>query len=199
MLTLTRILCPTDFSEISLKAEAYATALARRYDAQLLLSARRPADADDGALRRNPGRRPPLRGAARAGRAGSGRGARPRARRRRGRGDGGTRRSSGARDSRGGRGTARRHGGARHARARWCGAPSARLGRREDHAQGAVPRAGRAAGLACGRRRPLFANPLPRRRVGVVERRGELRGVAGARNRRAPDPPPCRGTRARDR
>ena len=37
MLTLTRILCPTDFSEISVKAEAYATALAQRYDASLLL------------------------------------------------------------------------------------------------------------------------------------------------------------------
>jgi nucleotide-binding universal stress UspA family protein len=37
MLTLTHILCPTDFSEISTKAEAYATALASRYDAALHL------------------------------------------------------------------------------------------------------------------------------------------------------------------
>ncbi len=35
MLTLTRVLCPTDFSDISVKAEAYATALARYYDARL--------------------------------------------------------------------------------------------------------------------------------------------------------------------
>lgn len=37
MLTLTRILCPTDFSDVSTKAEAYATALARRYNARLHL------------------------------------------------------------------------------------------------------------------------------------------------------------------
>ena len=37
MLTLTRILCPTDFSDISTKAEAYATALAGRYAAALHL------------------------------------------------------------------------------------------------------------------------------------------------------------------
>ena len=37
MLTLTRILCPTDFSDVSTKAEAYATALAGRYDARLHL------------------------------------------------------------------------------------------------------------------------------------------------------------------
>ena len=37
MLTLTRILCPTDFSDISTRAEAYATALASRYDAELHL------------------------------------------------------------------------------------------------------------------------------------------------------------------
>ena len=37
MLTLNRILCPTDFSEISTKAEAYATALAARYGASLCL------------------------------------------------------------------------------------------------------------------------------------------------------------------
>ncbi len=37
MLTLTRILCPTDFSEVSTKAEAYATSLARYYGAALHL------------------------------------------------------------------------------------------------------------------------------------------------------------------
>ena len=37
MLTLTRILCPTDFSEVSTKAEAYATSLASRYGAALHL------------------------------------------------------------------------------------------------------------------------------------------------------------------
>ncbi len=37
MLTLTRILCPTDFSEASTKAEAYATSLASRYGASLHL------------------------------------------------------------------------------------------------------------------------------------------------------------------
>ncbi len=37
MLTLTRILCPTDFSEVSTKAEAYATSLAGRYGASLHL------------------------------------------------------------------------------------------------------------------------------------------------------------------
>jgi nucleotide-binding universal stress UspA family protein len=37
MLTLTRILCPTDFSAVSLRAEAYATALARHYGAALHL------------------------------------------------------------------------------------------------------------------------------------------------------------------
>ncbi len=37
MLTLTRILCPTDFSEISTTAEACAIALARHYDAALHL------------------------------------------------------------------------------------------------------------------------------------------------------------------
>ncbi|HUU33011.1 MAG TPA: universal stress protein [Vicinamibacterales bacterium] len=37
MLTLTRILCPTDFSDISTTAEACATALARHYDAGLHL------------------------------------------------------------------------------------------------------------------------------------------------------------------
>jgi nucleotide-binding universal stress UspA family protein len=37
MLPLTRILCPTDFSEVSTKAEAYATALASRYGASLHL------------------------------------------------------------------------------------------------------------------------------------------------------------------
>jgi nucleotide-binding universal stress UspA family protein len=37
MLTLTRILCPTDFSDVSLRAEAYATALAGHYDASLHL------------------------------------------------------------------------------------------------------------------------------------------------------------------
>ena len=37
MLTLTRVLCPTDFSEVSTKAEAYATALAEHYDASLHL------------------------------------------------------------------------------------------------------------------------------------------------------------------
>ncbi len=37
MLTLTRILCPTDFSEVSTTAEACATALARHYDAGLHL------------------------------------------------------------------------------------------------------------------------------------------------------------------
>lgn len=37
MLTLTRVLCPTDFSEVSTKAEAYATALADHYGASLHL------------------------------------------------------------------------------------------------------------------------------------------------------------------
>jgi nucleotide-binding universal stress UspA family protein len=37
MLTLARILCPTDFSDVSRRAEAYATALARYYDASLCL------------------------------------------------------------------------------------------------------------------------------------------------------------------
>lgn len=37
MLTLTRILCPTDFSEVSTTAEAYATALAHHYGAALHL------------------------------------------------------------------------------------------------------------------------------------------------------------------
>lgn len=37
MLTLSRVLCPTDFSEVSTKAEAYATALADHYDASLHL------------------------------------------------------------------------------------------------------------------------------------------------------------------
>lgn len=37
MLTLTRILCPTDFSEVSVRAETYAAALARHYDATLHL------------------------------------------------------------------------------------------------------------------------------------------------------------------
>jgi len=37
MLTLSRVLCPTDFSEVSTKAEAYATALAEHYDASLHL------------------------------------------------------------------------------------------------------------------------------------------------------------------
>ena len=37
MPTVTSILCPTDFSDISTKAEAYATALAARYDAALQL------------------------------------------------------------------------------------------------------------------------------------------------------------------
>lgn len=37
MLTLTRILCPTDFSEVSTKAEAYATSLASHYGATLHL------------------------------------------------------------------------------------------------------------------------------------------------------------------
>lgn len=37
MLTLRRILCPTDFSEVSTKAEAYAVALASRYEARLSL------------------------------------------------------------------------------------------------------------------------------------------------------------------
>jgi nucleotide-binding universal stress UspA family protein len=37
MLTLTHILCPTDFSDVSTAAEAYATALAARYEAQLSL------------------------------------------------------------------------------------------------------------------------------------------------------------------
>lgn len=37
MLTLTRILCPTDFSDISTRAEAWATALASHYDAGLHL------------------------------------------------------------------------------------------------------------------------------------------------------------------
>lgn len=37
MLTLTRILCPTDFSDISITAEACATALARHYEAGLHL------------------------------------------------------------------------------------------------------------------------------------------------------------------
>jgi nucleotide-binding universal stress UspA family protein len=37
MLTLTRVLCPTDFSEVSTKAEAYATALAEHYNASLHL------------------------------------------------------------------------------------------------------------------------------------------------------------------
>jgi len=37
MLTLSRVLCPTDFSEVSTKAEAYATALAEHYEASLHL------------------------------------------------------------------------------------------------------------------------------------------------------------------
>lgn len=37
MLTLTRLLCPTDFSDVSTRAEAYAVALARHYDATLHL------------------------------------------------------------------------------------------------------------------------------------------------------------------
>ncbi|MGE0815253.1 MAG: universal stress protein [Vicinamibacterales bacterium] len=37
MLTLTRILCPTDFSDVSRHAEAYATAMAGHYDASLHL------------------------------------------------------------------------------------------------------------------------------------------------------------------
>jgi nucleotide-binding universal stress UspA family protein len=37
MLTLSRVLCPTDFSEVSAKAEAYATALAEHYEASLHL------------------------------------------------------------------------------------------------------------------------------------------------------------------
>ncbi len=37
MLTLSRVLCPTDFSEVSAKAEAYATALANHYEASLHL------------------------------------------------------------------------------------------------------------------------------------------------------------------
>ena len=37
MLTLSRVLCPTDFSEVSTKAEAYATALAEHYGASLHL------------------------------------------------------------------------------------------------------------------------------------------------------------------
>jgi nucleotide-binding universal stress UspA family protein len=37
MLTLNRILCATDFSEVSAKAERYAIALARRYEARLSL------------------------------------------------------------------------------------------------------------------------------------------------------------------
>lgn len=37
MLTLTHILCPTDFSDVSRKAEAYAAALATHYDAELRL------------------------------------------------------------------------------------------------------------------------------------------------------------------
>ncbi len=37
MLTLSRVLCPTDFSEVSTKAEAYATALAQHYGAALHL------------------------------------------------------------------------------------------------------------------------------------------------------------------
>jgi len=37
MLTLSRVLCPTDFSEVSTKAEAYAAALAKHYDASLHL------------------------------------------------------------------------------------------------------------------------------------------------------------------
>lgn len=37
MLTLTRVLCPTDFSDVSIKAEAYATAMADHYGASLHL------------------------------------------------------------------------------------------------------------------------------------------------------------------
>lgn len=37
MVTITHILCPTDFSEVSTKAEAYAVALAQRYEARLSL------------------------------------------------------------------------------------------------------------------------------------------------------------------
>jgi nucleotide-binding universal stress UspA family protein len=37
MVTITHILCPTDFSEVSTKAEAYAIALAKRYEARLSL------------------------------------------------------------------------------------------------------------------------------------------------------------------
>jgi nucleotide-binding universal stress UspA family protein len=37
MLTLSRILCATDFSEVSAKAERYAIALAKRYEARLVL------------------------------------------------------------------------------------------------------------------------------------------------------------------
>lgn len=37
MLTLRRILCPTDFSDVSVRAESYAVALARHYDATLHL------------------------------------------------------------------------------------------------------------------------------------------------------------------
>lgn len=37
MVTLTRILCPTDFSDVSQRAEAYAVALARHYEATLHL------------------------------------------------------------------------------------------------------------------------------------------------------------------
>lgn len=37
MLTLTRLLCPTDFSDVSTRAEAYAIALARHYGATLHL------------------------------------------------------------------------------------------------------------------------------------------------------------------
>lgn len=37
MLTLARILCPSDFSDVSARAETYATAMARHYDATLHL------------------------------------------------------------------------------------------------------------------------------------------------------------------
>ena len=37
MLTLRTVLCPTDFSDVSARAETYAAALARHYDASLHL------------------------------------------------------------------------------------------------------------------------------------------------------------------
>ena len=186
MLTLTHILCPTDFSDVSTAAEAYAAALAARYEAQLSLlhvDPPMPISAPYGEIPVDVGLFEEQRAQAER-ELGA---ARERAR------------TAGvpvqvavvggypSRESWPQPSSRTSISSCWLSRPRRRRTPAARIGRREGAPQGAVPGAGGAGHGDTTRRVALRPDPLPDRRIGGLGGGGRVRGVPGPRNRRPPD------------